>query len=447
MNREIRKLNYANRVVDSILVFTSWLFAYYLRFQLELGGQTSDILLNRYIGYGLLLTLVSVICFKNANVYENSKFDTASKDLANILKANFIAFFIFLSISFFSSQDRLSRIMLIFYFLISSGALVVAKLYFRNILLSLPINVTLVGSGESIKRYYEIIKDYSNYKISNWFDAPAEYKNLNNNSSFDPDKLEEENCDGIVIGFNTNEANLAQGYIEQLSKYIMPIMVLPDVQYAKLGYSLQNFKGIPVININEPNAKTTGLIFKRVFDFIACTIGILLISPLLLVITFMVRVSSRGPIFYGQVRMGVDGKEFKMWKFRSMIVGEENKEGWTVKNDPRVTGVGNFLRKTSLDELPQLWNVIVGDMSLVGPRPERPIFVDQFRKEIPDYMLRHKFRAGITGWAQINGWRGDTSIEKRIDCDIWYIKNWSFWLDISIIFLTFWKGFVNKNAY
>ena len=145
--------------------------------------------------------------------------------------------------------------------------------------------------------------------------------------------------------------------------------------------------------------------------------------------------------------MGVDGREFKMWKFRSMVVGDKNTEGWTVKNDPRVTPIGRFIRKTSLDELPQLWNVITGEMSLVGPRPERPVYVNQFRDEIPSYMLRHKFKAGITGWAQVNGWRGDTSIEKRIECDLWYIKNWSLSLDVTIIFLTFWKGFVNKNAY
>ena len=145
--------------------------------------------------------------------------------------------------------------------------------------------------------------------------------------------------------------------------------------------------------------------------------------------------------------MGVDGKEFKMWKFRSMVTGSANKEGWTVKNDPRVTRIGSFLRKTSLDELPQLWNVFVGDMSLVGPRPERPIFVNKFRHEIPAYMLRHKMKAGITGWAQVNGWRGDTSIAKRIECDLYYIRNWSLWLDISILFMTFWKGFINKNAY
>jgi exopolysaccharide biosynthesis polyprenyl glycosylphosphotransferase len=224
-------------------------------------------------------------------------------------------------------------------------------------------------------------------------------------------------------------------------------MVLPDIEYAKLGYSIQNFKGIPVLSINEPNAKSFGLMIKRLFDFILCSLGMLTISPILIAIALLVKLTSKGPIFYGQVRMGVDGKEFKMWKFRSMVIGEANQEGWTVKNDPRVTKIGNFIRKTSIDELPQLWNVVVGDMSLVGPRPERPVFVDKFRKEIPDYMLRHKFKAGITGWAQVNGWRGDTSIEKRIECDIWYIKNWSLWLDISIIFLTFWKGFINKNAY
>ena len=143
--------------------------------------------------------------------------------------------------------------------------------------------------------------------------------------------------------------------------------------------------------------------------------------------------------------MGVDGKEFKMWKFRSMVTGEANHGGWTVENDPRVTKVGKILRKTNLDELPQLWNVLVGDMSLVGPRPERPQYVEEFRKEIPGYMIRHKFKAGVTGWAQVNGWRGDTSIEERIKCDLWYIKNWSFWLDITILFMTFFKG--NKNAY
>jgi lipopolysaccharide/colanic/teichoic acid biosynthesis glycosyltransferase len=145
--------------------------------------------------------------------------------------------------------------------------------------------------------------------------------------------------------------------------------------------------------------------------------------------------------------MGLDGKSFTMWKFRSMRMDGEYRPGWTVKDDPRRTAFGTFLRSTSLDELPQLWNVLIGNMSLVGPRPEQPFYVAQFKEEIPAYMLRHKMRAGITGWAQVNGWRGDTSLHKRIECDLYYIRNWSLWLDAKILFLTFWRGFINKNAY
>jgi Undecaprenyl-phosphate glucose phosphotransferase len=447
MNRAIKKLNYQNRIVDSLIILISWMLAYYLRFILEFGGDTQEMVFNRYLGYGFLLTIISVITFKNTKVYETTQFDSTAKELRNVFKANLISFVLFLVVSFFSSQERLSRIMLVFYLLTSSSILVLVKIYFRNSLLKLPVNLALVGHGESIKKYYEIIKEYSNYKLLFWFDAPDSYAKKNSVSDFDPKILEENNCDGVIIGFDTKEANLAQTYIEKLSKYIIPIMVLPDVEYAKLGFSIYNFKGIPVLSINEPNVKSSGLLLKRIFDFLACGIGFLLISPLLVAIALLIKLTSKGPVFYAQTRMGVDGKEFKMWKFRSMVVGEKNQEGWTVKDDPRVTGIGQFIRKTSFDELPQLWNVLAGDMSLVGPRPERPVFVEKFRTEIPDYMLRHKFKAGITGWAQINGWRGDTSIEKRIECDIWYIKNWSFALDISIIFLTFWKGFINKNAY
>jgi lipopolysaccharide/colanic/teichoic acid biosynthesis glycosyltransferase len=147
--------------------------------------------------------------------------------------------------------------------------------------------------------------------------------------------------------------------------------------------------------------------------------------------------------------MGIDGRTFKMLKFRSMKLNAEEESGavWAVENDQRRTPIGKFLRSTSIDELPQLWNVLWGDMSLVGPRPERPVFVTQFRSQIPNYMLRHKVKSGITGWAQINGWRGDTSLEKRIECDLYYIRNWSAWLDLKILFLTVFKGFVNKNAY
>lgn len=176
---------------------------------------------------------------------------------------------------------------------------------------------------------------------------------------------------------------------------------------------------------------------------------ILLFSVPMLVTAVLVKCTSKGPVIFAQVRVGLHNREFKMYKFRSMVVQDAAREAnaWTTKNDARVTGIGRIIRKTSIDELPQLFNVLKGDMSLVGPRPERPKFVEKFKEEIPRYMIKHQVRPGITGWAQVNGYRGDTSIRKRIDCDLHYIENWTVGLDIKILFLTVFKGFINKNAY
>jgi len=206
---------------------------------------------------------------------------------------------------------------------------------------------------------------------------------------------------------------------------------------------------MPIVKLNDSPLDGIGALLKRVTDFILGLLGTLLISPLLIAIAILVKLTSKGPIFYSQERCGLDGRSFKMWKFRSMRVDAEDSTGavWARKDDDRRTPIGAFLRATSIDELPQLWNVVRGEMSLVGPRPERPVFVDKFRGEVPHYMLRHKVKAGITGWAQVNGWRGDTSLERRIECDLYYIRNWSYSLDLKILWMTVWKGFVNKNAY
>ena len=188
---------------------------------------------------------------------------------------------------------------------------------------------------------------------------------------------------------------------------------------------------------------------KRVFDFICALIGIIGTSPLWIIGVVGILLSDWGPVFYVATRIGKNNKPFKMYKFRSMEIQPEaeEKKAWTVKNDPRVTAIGRFMRRTSLDELPQLFNIFKGDMSLVGPRPERPFFVEKFREEIPRYMVKHQVRPGLTGWAQVNGYRGDTSIRKRIECDLYYIENWTVGLDIKIMFMTIFKGFINKNAY
>ena len=212
----------------------------------------------------------------------------------------------------------------------------------------------------------------------------------------------------------------------------------------------EDLMGLPVINIRYvPLSNTFNAMVKRMTDIVGSLICIVIFSPIMFVSAVLVKATSKGPLIFKQERVGLHNKPFWMYKFRTMYVQteEEEKKGWTQKNDPRVTSVGKFLRKTSLDEFPQLFNVLKGDMSLVGPRPERPQYVEKFREEIPRYMIKHQVRPGMTGWAQVNGYRGDTSIKKRIEHDLYYIENWTLGLDLKILFLTVFKGFINKNAY
>lgn len=213
---------------------------------------------------------------------------------------------------------------------------------------------------------------------------------------------------------------------------------------------LEDLDGLAVVNIRRvPLNNMANMLIKRLVDIAGALAAIVLCSPFMLTAAIAVKVTSRGPLIFKQERVGLHNKPFQMYKFRSMEVQSdaEEKKGWTVKNDPRVTKVGRLLRSTSIDELPQLFNVLKGDMSMIGPRPERPLFVEKFREEIPRYMIKHQVRPGITGWAQVNGYRGDTSIKKRIEYDLYYIENWSMAFDMKILFLTFFRGFINKNAY
>lgn len=213
---------------------------------------------------------------------------------------------------------------------------------------------------------------------------------------------------------------------------------------------LEDLDGLAVVNIRRvPLNNMANMLMKRLVDIAGALAAIVLCSPFMLTAAIAVKVTSRGPLIFKQERVGLHNKPFQMYKFRSMEVQSDadEKKGWTVKNDPRVTKVGRLLRSTSIDELPQLFNVLKGDMSMIGPRPERPLFVEKFREEIPRYMIKHQVRPGITGWAQVNGYRRDTSIKKRIEYDLYYIENWSMAFDMKILFLTFFRGFINKNAY
>ena len=263
--------------------------------------------------------------------------------------------------------------------------------------------------------------------------------------------LEKTSLDEVAITLNLNEYHKLEQIVAICEKSGVHTKFVPDYyNFISTNPYTEDLDGLPVINIrNVPLTNTVNRMIKRLIDIIGSIVALILFSPIMLVVAILVKKSSPGPIFFAQERIGLGNKPFKMYKFRSMGVQDPKKEAkeWTTKNDARVTPVGRIIRKTSLDELPQFWNVLKGDMSLIGPRPERPLFVEKFKEEIPRYMIKHQVRPGITGWAQVNGFRGDTSIRSRIEHDLYYIENWSLGLDIKILFLTFFKGFVNKNAY
>jgi exopolysaccharide biosynthesis polyprenyl glycosylphosphotransferase len=238
--------------------------------------------------------------------------------------------------------------------------------------------------------------------------------------------------------------------LDRLMRDCASIHVVPDLlQFMVLRSRVEDIDGLPTINLSDTPIEGWGRLVKRCFDVCMAAAAILVLSPLLLLMALLIFLEDRGPVFYRQVRMGLDGTPFEILKFRSMKQNAETATGavWADRDDPRRTRIGAFLRAWSLDEMPQLWNVLKGEMSIVGPRPERPHFVEQFRAEFPHYMLRHKVRAGMTGWAQVHGWRGNTSVRKRIEHDLYYIENWSLMLDLKIVLMTLRHGLRNENAY
>ena len=263
--------------------------------------------------------------------------------------------------------------------------------------------------------------------------------------------LPENKLDEIAITLSLKDYHFLESIVSTCEKSGVHTKFIPDYNSLVPSHPYtEDLMGLPVVNIRYVPLTNTGNIFiKRMADIIGSLAGIVITAPIMLLSALLIKLTSRGPVIFKQERVGLHNHSFYMYKFRSMELQSprEEKKAWTVKNDPRVTSVGKFLRRTSLDELPQLFNILKGDMSLVGPRPERPLFVEKFREEIPRYMVKHQVRPGLTGWAQVNGLRGDTSIRKRIEYDIYYIENWTIWFDFKIILMTFFTGFVNKNAY
>jgi Undecaprenyl-phosphate glucose phosphotransferase len=261
------------------------------------------------------------------------------------------------------------------------------------------------------------------------------------------DIAQRERIDHLYVALPLEEHTKLLDLVEITSRECIDVKVVPDLlQFITLRARLEDLDGLPIININDVPLQGFNAWLKRVIDIVLSAGALLVMGIPLAIIAALVKWTSSGQVFYTQERMGLDGKAFTVYKFRSMYEGAEERTGpiWAREDDPRATPVGRWLRRLDLDELPQFWNVLKGDMSIVGPRPERPFFVEQFKHRIPQYMLRHKVKAGITGWAQVNGWRGNTSLEKRIEYDLYYIENWSVTLDLKIMWLTVFRGLFQR---
>jgi Undecaprenyl-phosphate glucose phosphotransferase len=318
--------------------------------------------------------------------------------------------------------------------------------------------VLIAGSGDLGRTVAETIQSHSElgYRVVGFVDDDASRLDMNGvprlGSLEDAARVAaEQRADELYIALPLEDGPRLLPLIRAVSTELLDIKVVPDlVQYATLKASLEDLDGVPIISLNEVPLRGWNSMAKRLMDMVLGTAMLLLLSPVFAALALLVLLKGgRGPILLRQERMTLDGRTFEIFKFRTMVDGAEDQTGpiFATENDPRRTAVGAWLRKYNLDEFPQLLNVVLGDMSLVGPRPERPPFVQQFKQRIPKYMLRHRVKSGITGWAQVNGWRGNTSIEKRIECDLYYIENWSLLLDVKILILTLFRGFGQKHAY
>lgn len=455
------------RVADAVIIVASWFAAYWLRFYwtpIEFGGSGEMPAFETYSSLAPLVGVLWVTVFTLMRLYESQRLTKLRTELAITLQAHLVATFLFIAITYTFKEYHYSRLVIAYFGSLGALALLGFRILLRTVLRHLRSNgynlrhLLIVGEGNQVQQLVEHLEGTVELglRVTGVVTAKAHgqktlfgkrvlgsYENLD-------EVLEDYKVDGVLVALPLSRQHIARKILTALADEPIEVHVLPDIgEYATLGCEVERFYGLPVLRINESPMNGWAAFLKRSTDFLAALVGMILISPLLLLIALAVKLTSKGPVLYAQERMGLDGKTFNMLKFRSMRIDAETESGavWARKGDDRCTPLGAFLRKTSLDELPQLWNVVRGDMSLVGPRPERPVFVNRFRKEIPHYMLRHKVKAGITGWAQINGWRGNTSLDRRIECDLYYIQHWSYLFDLKILTMTLWKGFVNKNAY
>ncbi len=460
---------YFNRLqvlLDAIVVAGSYLIGWWLKFEGPLADSNAGAYTMQFY-FSALYFLVPgyLVLYYLNNMYTPKRTRRIETEITQVFASNIAGVFIFLvCIAIFKISD-FSRGLIVIFSLICAFLMILERLVIRWVLSHIRSrgynvkHIILVGYSRAAEEYISRIKANPQwgYVVRGILDDKVprgtQYKGVKVIGTIDNLSmiLPVSDLDEIAVTLSLSDYDRLEELVGMCEKSGVHTKFIPDYNslIPNKPYT-EDLNGLPVINIRYiPLTNTFNAIVKRLFDIVSSLAALIILSPFLLIVAIIIKCTSKGPVIFKQERIGLHNKPFNMYKFRTMYVQdtEEEVKAWTTRNDPRVTKVGKFFRRTSIDELPQLFNILKGDMSVVGPRPERPQFVEKFREEIPRYMIKHQVRPGLTGWAQINGFRGDTSIRKRIDYDIYYIENWSFGFDIKIIFLTVFRGLINENAY
>lgn len=450
-------LNRLNVISDAVLIYILLPFAFWVRFYVFPDGYM-NILLPSYLKLDIAITLLQLFTFAAFGLYQSTRRTRIRHEVSAILTGSLLDMLLLLGWLYLHHDVNYSRLVLAMYYVLSSGTLSAKRIFVRTTLGKLRASgknqkhVLIIGDGQSARKYvaaleaerelgYHILGYIAKKSVSGF---PAPY--LGGYEALER-VLDRTQPDEVISAIEMDDYELTPHIIEQCETAGIKLSIIPFyAEYMPAHPQFDDVGGIPLMNIRRiPLDNFSNAFTKRTMDIVGAFVMIVLLLPVFLVCAIGVKLSSPGPILFKQVRIGKNRKPFNMYKFRSLRVNNEETTAWTHKTDSRRTRFGSFIRKYSLDELPQLFCVLVGTMSLVGPRPEIPHFVDQFKHEIPLYMVRHQVRPGMTGWAQINGFRGDTPIRDRVEHDIWYIENWSLGLDIQILLKTVFGGFVNEE--
>ena len=462
-----KRLNRLHVLLDALVIFISYLIAYLIMYY----NDDAILALSAQVYFSALIIIIPLflILYEFFELYTPKRISGRRSEIANISRANTIGVLIVTLALYLGGKNmnmhHFSRRLVIIFYILTNVLMVFERGFIRSFLMSIRTkgynqkHVLLIGYSRAAEGYIDRVKQNPEwgYNIRGILDDNKErgycyngVKVIGTISNLHM-ILEMNVLDEIAITLSIKEYEHLEAIVNDCEKSGVHTKFIPDYNnfIPTIPY-IEDLQGLPVINIRHvPLTELHNAYIKRIVDIFGALFGIILFSPWMLITAILVKLTDGGPIIYAQERVGLHNKPFKMYKFRSMAVQKpsEEKSKWTTPNDPRVTAVGRFIRKTSIDEMPQFFNVLSGNMSLVGPRPERPFYVEKFREEIPHYMIKHQVRPGLTGWAQVNGFRGDTSIQKRIDHDLYYIENWTLGFDFKIMFLTIFKGFINKNAY